>query len=235
MTARPTVPSIEFFFDPMCPWAFQTSIWIREVQQQTELDISWRFFSLESINRIEGKKQPWERAWSYGWSQMRVAAYLRRQGQHTVDRWYAAVGTAFHLEGRRTHDPDVHRQVLIEAGLPGDAVDAAITDPTTADEVRADHERAVGELGAYGVPLLVLPGDRPVFGPVVVPAPTGAEALKLWDLTLAWLDFPHLYEMARPKTAADDNHILDHFAPYLAARSWRTIQNPAPADILERA
>ena len=45
---------IEFYFDPMCPWAYKTSVWIRDVRSQIDLDIRWRFFSLEEINRPEG-------------------------------------------------------------------------------------------------------------------------------------------------------------------------------------
>ena len=69
--------SVDFHFDIMCPYAYQTSLWIRHVREETGLDIRWRFFSLEEINRQEGKKHPWEREWSYGWSMMRIGALLR--------------------------------------------------------------------------------------------------------------------------------------------------------------
>ena len=52
------VAAVQFFFDPMCPWAYRSSIWIREVRRQTELDISWRFFSLEEVNREDGAACP---------------------------------------------------------------------------------------------------------------------------------------------------------------------------------
>ena len=219
---------IEFFFDPMCPWAYQTSVWIREVRDRVGLDITWRFFSLEEINRVEGKKHPWEREWSYGWSQMRIASLLRREGQDLVDRWYAAAGRAFHLEGRKTHVPDVHRQLLVELDLDPGLVDAAIADPTTTDEVRADHDHAVGHHGAYGAPTIVLPGDHAVFGPVITPAPTGSASVRLWSLVRGWSEFPHLYELVHPKTADDRRHIAESFTPYLRSRDWNTIENPAP-------
>ena len=68
---------VDFHFDVMCPWAYQTSRWMREVRDLTGLEVRWRFFSLEEINRQEGKKHPWEREWSYGWSLLRIAAMLR--------------------------------------------------------------------------------------------------------------------------------------------------------------
>ena len=70
--------TIEFFFDIMCPYAYQTSVWIREAQAQVGFNIRWRFFSLEEVNREEGKPHPWEREFAYGWTPMRVAAWLRR-------------------------------------------------------------------------------------------------------------------------------------------------------------
>ena len=55
------VTSVDFHFDIMCPWAFQASLWMREVRDRLGLEVRWRFFSLEEINRAEGKKHPWQR------------------------------------------------------------------------------------------------------------------------------------------------------------------------------
>src|SRR3954471_17486284 len=134
---------VAFHLDVMCPWAYQASVWIRDVRAQRGLDIDWRFFSLEEINRAEGKKHPWERPWSYGWGMMRVAALLRRTSMDDCDRFYAAAGRALHVEGRKPHRPDVARDLLTDLGLDPGLVDVAIADPTTHDEVRADHDRAV--------------------------------------------------------------------------------------------
>ena len=69
--------------------------------------------------------------------------------------------------------------------------------------MRAEHEDAVERYGAHGVPTIVLPGDYAVFGPVVVPAPLGDDALALWDLVRASARFPHFYELRHPKLPAD--------------------------------
>ena len=88
-----TADSVDFHFDVMCPWAYQTSLWIRSVREETGLKINWKFFSLEEVNRREGKKHPWEREWSYGWSMMRIGAYLRRTSMDDLDSWYARAGS----------------------------------------------------------------------------------------------------------------------------------------------
>src|SRR5215470_8782272 len=102
------VTSVDFHFDIMCPWAYQASIWMREVRNRLGLKVRWRFFSLEEINRAEGKKHPWQREWSYGWSMMRIGALLRRIDPGLLDRWYLAAGTALHVEGNKPHRRDLY-------------------------------------------------------------------------------------------------------------------------------
>lgn len=218
---------VEFFFDVMCPWAYQASKWIRDVRSQTGLEIDWRFFSLEEVNLDEGKRHPWERGWSYGWSMLRIAAWLRRKDPSLVDSWYAAAGKALHEDGRKPFLPDGAKQVVGEAGLPAETVDAAIADEATHDDVRDDHRRLVRDHAGFGVPTLVFPNGEAVYGPVVVPAPTGEAALRLWELTVGWTELPHLYEMRKPKTGRDLGHIGTHFLPYLQARQWQTVERPA--------
>ncbi|MFT4657849.1 MAG: 2-hydroxychromene-2-carboxylate isomerase [Candidatus Aldehydirespiratoraceae bacterium] len=229
-TAAASTPTIvDFHFDVMCPFAYQTATWIREVRDHTDLTINWKFFSLEEINRVEGKKHPWEREWSYGWSMMRIAALLRRTSMDDVDRWYQRAGRALHEEGHKPHEPSVARHLLVELGLDPDLVDAAIADQTTHDEVRSDHDRVVAA-GGYGVPTLFFPeftndeGESECFfGPVILDPPTGQAAVRLWDATVAWLEHPYLFELQRPKNRAHGAVIADRFRPYLEARDWVSI------------
>src|ERR1700689_4375590 len=109
------IVAVDFHFDIMCPWAYQASLWMRDVRDQLKLAVDWRFFSLEEVNRAEGKKHPWEREWSYGWSLMRIGALLRRESMDELDAWYAAAGRLLHVEGGKPHDRAVARQVI--AGL----------------------------------------------------------------------------------------------------------------------
>ncbi len=217
---------IDFHFDLMCPWAYQTSKWIREVRQHNGLDIRWKFFSLEEVNRGEGKKHPWERPWSFGWSMMRLGVVLRRRSMTELDRYYEVAGRALHEEGKKPHLPEGAKEVMAAMGYDPHIVDEALADDTTHAEVHADHNAVVAS-GGFGVPTLMFPNGSAIFGPVITPAPTGKAAMRLWDLTLGWTEFPHLYEMRRPKTQADRTHIDAQFEPYYTARDWLTIQKPA--------
>jgi 2-hydroxychromene-2-carboxylate isomerase len=224
-----TPRTVDFHLDAMCPFAYQASVWIRDVRARTGLQVNWRFFSLEEINRREGKKHPWEREWSYGWSMMRIGAWLRRTSMDDLDRWYERAGRALHEEGRKPHVPDVARELLAELGIDPGVVDEAIADPTTHDEVRADHDRVVAA-GGYGVPTLFF-GDDCLFGPVLIDPPRGDAAVRLWEAVTAWLELPHVFELQRPKRAEHGRAIAEVFAPYLAARDWVSIDRGRVVEI----
>ena len=138
---------VQFHFDVMCPWAFQTSLWMREVRDHADVDVDvdWRFFSLEEINRAEGKKPPWEREWSYGWSMMRIGALLRRTDMALLDQWYLAAGKALHVDGRKPHRREVAEALLAELGLDPGIVGEALSDETTNEEVRMEHEQVTDD------------------------------------------------------------------------------------------
>jgi 2-hydroxychromene-2-carboxylate isomerase len=231
--AAEPVPAVDVHIDLMCPYAFQTSRWLRNVRAETGLELRWRFFSLEEVNRAEGRKHPWERAWSYGWSMMRIGALLRRRDMDLLDRWYVTAGAALHVHGRKPHRPEVARALLVEMGEDPTLVDAALDDPTTHDEVRADHERVLA-LGGWGVPTLVLPADaahpdeHALFGPVLIDPPEGAAAVRLWELVVGWRAFPHVFELQQPKRREHLEAIAEAFRPYFEARDWETVQNPTP-------
>ena len=190
-------------------------------------------------SRCGGGSSPWRRstgsrarstrgsAWSYGWSMMRIGALLRREDPALLDAWYAKAGTALHVEGRKPHDPDVARELLAEIGVDPGVVEVAIADPTTGDEVRTEHDTVVAA-GGWGVPVLRFDDGQCFFGPVLVDAPKGEDAVRLWELVCGWRGFPHVYELQRPKTRGDIELIADRFGPYLRARDWHTVTNPTP-------
>lgn len=213
---------VDFHFDLMCPFAYQTSLWLRDVRDQLGLTVNWRFFSLEETNRVEGKKHPWEREWSYGWSMMRIGALLRRSDNALLDAWYARAGRALHVEGDKPHEPDVARRLLGELDIDPALVDEAISDSSTHDEIHADHRRVI-DAGGFGVPTLFFGDGQCLFGPVLIDPPSGDAALRLWQVVTGMLEFPQVYELQRPKSAADQQSIERALQPYLAGRDWQSV------------
>jgi DNA-binding transcriptional LysR family regulator len=84
------------------------------------------------------------------------------QDMDLLDRWYRKAGTALHVEGRKPHRPEVAEELLAEMGLDPGIVRAAIDDPTTGDEVQAEHETG----GVQGRIRSAHPGLRRRPGPV---------------------------------------------------------------------
>ena len=187
----------------------------------------WRFFSLEEINRAEGKKHPWEREWSYGWSMMRVGAFCAARAWTCSTAGTRRPGGPSMSKGASPTGPRWPRTLLAELGLDPGIVRPAIADPTTGDEVLAEHEMVVSK-GGFGVPTLIFDDGQALFGPVLVNPPAGKDAVRLWEHVTGWLEFPHVYELQRPKSTADIDAIATAFAPYLEARDWFIGQRHTP-------
>src|SRR5213078_2371638 len=122
----------EFFWDPVCPWAWITSRWVHEVAGQRDLDVDWRFIALRIVNEdrdYEKEFRPgYEEGHNLGKRLLRAAAALRdRDGRKRLGDLYTLFGTRIHVDGRRADlmDPDGLRATLEETGFPGDLADAA--------------------------------------------------------------------------------------------------------------
>lgn len=174
---------VDFFFDPSCPWAWLTSRWVTEVARLRGLNISWRFLSLRFLNEhddydLEGH--------TLGLRLLRVASAARRlRGDSGVGAFYAAIGVRFHETGQRQDltTSDGIRVALEEAQLPGHLAEAA-DDEGYDPELRAEMEQALNRVGPdIGTPVLTFspPHGPSFFGPVISRAPSGDEALELWD------------------------------------------------------
>jgi 2-hydroxychromene-2-carboxylate isomerase len=197
LDVRVTSP-VQFWFDPLCPWAWMASRWLDDVVRQRGLDVTWKVMSLAYLN--EGRDLPpsyteWlERAWVPA----RVFTAARVQhGREVVKPLYDAVGTQVHPGGR-----DDHREVLAEAlaqvGLPADVLSAADSDAFDA-ELKAEHHDGMDRVGTeVGTPVIAV-GDVAFFGPVVSPAPTGEAALRLWDGVLLVAGTDGFFELKRSR------------------------------------
>ena len=176
--------TVRFHFDPLCPWAWQGARWIKEVEAVRDIRIDWRLFSLFLVNEHHQEfDSTVEAEMLLG---LRVLALVRREaGNDQVERAYFAMGRSVHEE-RSKLTAEVARASLLEAGLDEGMVDGALGDPSTQEAVVAEHHAVVAEVGAFGVPTIVLESGRGIFGPVTAVAPVGEDAGELWD-HVRWL------------------------------------------------
>ncbi len=183
---------VRFHFDPACPWAWQTSKWMREAAHVRDLDVEWRFFSLKMVNSEDPEKADISPA-------LRTLALVSREfDNQRAGRLYEALGTRMHDsdEGRSL---EVVRAAAQDVDLDESIVDRALGDEESAATVRADFHRAVDEVGCFGVPTIVLPSGRGIFGPVVATAPTGEDAGELWDHFSWFIEQKDFFEIKRER------------------------------------
>ena len=184
---------LEFFFDPVCPWAWITSRWVTEVQQLREYDVVWRFMCLKMINehRTEDWYTPEYRAGHMaGLYGLRVADQVRiEHGNDHVAAVYTALGQAIHLDKRRPElieDPvSMLKGLLKSIGLPLGLADHALDESHDA-HIQAETDLVFERAGKdVGTPVITFrPGrsdEASFFGPVISSIPRGEAALQLWD------------------------------------------------------
>jgi len=197
---------VEFFWDPVCPWAWITSRWVVNVTEERPLDVDWRFICLRMVNDskdYETEFPPqYQRGHTRGLELLRVAAAVRATaGPSAMLPLYTAYGRIIHLAGDPTvfDDRSGVEGVLAELGHPVELADAAYVSDYDG-EVRADTDEALARCGGnIGTPVLSFgPPDGPsFFGPVINKAPVGAEAVALWDAVWALGSNPHFSELKR--------------------------------------
>jgi hypothetical protein len=175
---------VQFWFDPLCPWAWITSRWMLEVENVRPVRADWRIMSLAYLNLVQhegkGLNEEYVARMNKAWGPVRVcAAAAADAGPGVLGPLYTAIGTRLHNQGRRD-DPAVLPEALQEAGLPVWLADAAET--TEFDEaIKKSHHEAFDEVGLdVGTPVVRIRG-KALFGPVITPAPKGEAAGELWD------------------------------------------------------
>lgn len=196
----------DFWFDPVCPWAWMTSRWMLEVEKVRPVRVRWHVMSLSVLNehRMDRMPEQYRELVHRAWGPVRVAIAAEvKYGNEVLGRLYTALGTRFHNRGL-PNDRETVIDALQEAGLPAGLADAAGTDVYDT-ELRKSHKQGIELVGEdVGTPVIAVdgPGGERVafFGPVVTPAPKGEVAARLWDGTLLVASTPGFYEIKRTRT-----------------------------------
>ena len=190
--------TVDFYLDTACPWSWRTSVWMREVMKVRDVDVHWKFFSLEEINRANNPDMPTRPGHLQSRNVFRTMVLARRRdGEEAVNKLYHEFGTARHEE-KKELDDDTIRLCIEKAGFSPSMLDEALADDSTRDEYLAEH-KAAADRGTFGVATLEINGSEPVFGPVIIPVPTGEEAGQLWDHVKAMSTKGYFFELKRTR------------------------------------
>ncbi|WP_326599045.1 DsbA family oxidoreductase [Streptomyces sp. NBC_01803] len=195
----------DFWFDPLCPWAWMTSRWMLEVERVRPVEVRWHVMSLAVLNepRLGEMSEEYVALLKTAWGPVRVCVAAEREhGPEVLGALYTALGTRYHNQGKE-RNRETLVEALAEAGLPAGLADAAESDRYDA-EVRASHKSGIDLVGQdVGTPVIAVPGadggQTAFFGPVVTPTPRGEAAARLWDGTLLVASTPGFFEIKRTR------------------------------------
>ena len=191
---------VDFWFDPLCPWAWITSRWMLEVEKVRPVQVRWHVMSLGVLNENkEDLSDKYKELIRQAFGPVRVCiAAEQKFGPEVLLPLYTALGTRFHQE-KAPRERATYEAALEEAGLPASLADAA--ESTEYDEaLRASHADGMDRVGyEVGTPVISVEGTS-FFGPVVSPIPRGDAAAQLWDGVLLVTKTDGFFELKRSRT-----------------------------------
>jgi protein-disulfide isomerase-like protein with CxxC motif len=189
---------VDFWFDPMCPWAWVTSRWMLEVTHQRPVELHWHVMSLAVLNENRDVSDDYRQRLQRAWGPVRVLVAARQRfDEGVLLPLYTALGTRFHPRQQPIERSTIEG-ALRDCELPVDLVEAMDSDEYDA-ALRESHKQGIDLVGQdVGTPIVAFDGFA-FFGPVVSAIPRGEAAARLWDGLVQVAQTDGFYELKRTR------------------------------------
>ena len=194
--------NVDFWFDPLCPFAWITSRTMLEVEKVRDVQTTWHIMSLAHLNAEKDDiSDSYREFLKDAWGPVRVCMAVEQEyGQEKLAELYTALGTKKHTEGREKMDRALIEEALGEIGVPTALADA-MDDSSYDDAIKKSHHLGMDQVGDdVGTPTIAVDG-KAFFGPVLSRIARGEDAGKIWDAAVALSSFPYFFELKRTRAA----------------------------------